>query len=87
MISLKRFSTRPIIKGQIYTPVKANLGSLITDQMYHGVSAENSTLLSGQYDDEDNFDVDPACDFSTDIFEVNPDSRAFHQSTPPTSEE
>lgn len=42
------------------------LGSRIADQMYHGVDNGNSTLVSGQYDDDDDWTVDPACDMSTD---------------------
>lgn len=49
-------------------PVTMRLGSQISEQMYHGVNTSQSTLLSGEYDDEDNFDVDPACDFNTDRF-------------------
>lgn len=45
-----------------------NLGTLIANQMYYGTDSSNSTLLSGQFDPEDSFDVDPACDFSTDRF-------------------
>lgn len=42
------------------------LGSRIKDQMYAGVDNANSTLVTGQYDDDDSWDVDPACDMSTD---------------------
>lgn len=45
-----------------------NLGTKIANQMYSGVDQSKSTLLSGQYDSEDSFDVDPACDFKTDRF-------------------
>lgn len=55
-----------------------NLGSSIRDQMYHGIDSGNSTLISGEYDDDDNWDVDPACDMSTDRFELNVDSNALH---------
>ena len=61
----------------VLKPVTRCLGSRIQHQMYHGVSSGNSTLLTGQYDDEDSFDVDPACDMSTDRFEIRPDSHAF----------
>lgn len=46
------------------------LGSRIADQMYSGVDSQNSTLITGQYDDDDNWDVDPACDMRTDRFDV-----------------
>ena len=49
-------------------PVTMRLGSQIAEQMYNGVNTSQSTLLSGEYDDEDSFDVDPACDFNTDRF-------------------
>ena len=42
------------------------LGSRIAEQMYHGVDNGNSTLVTGQYDDDDDWNVDPACDMSTD---------------------
>lgn len=44
------------------------LGSLLAEQMYHGVNPSQSTLLSGEYDAEESWDVDPACDMSTDRF-------------------
>ena len=47
-----------------------NLGSKIFDQMYTGIDQSNSTLVSGEYDDDDNWDVDPACDMNTDRFDV-----------------
>ena len=42
------------------------LGTRIREQMYSGVDSSNSTLVTGQYDDDDCWDVDPACDMSTD---------------------
>lgn len=65
------------VSSEVLTPVRGNLGTLINNQRYAGVSSGNSTLITGQYDDEDSFDVDPACDMSTDRFEVNVDSKAF----------
>ena len=61
------------------------LGSRIKDQMYNGVDNSNSTLLTGQYDDDDSWDIDPACDMSTDrmtleVREVVPTD----EPTPPT---
>lgn len=47
------------------------LGSRIADQMYNGVDQSNSTLLTGQYDDDDSWDVDPACDMKTDRFDLD----------------
>lgn len=44
------------------------LGSLIAEQMYRGVNSSQSTLLSGEYDAEESWDVDPACDMNTDRF-------------------
>lgn len=61
--------TCPPIEDVIERPCR-NLGSRIVDQMYHGVDSSNSTLISGAYDDEDNFDVDPACDMRTDRFDL-----------------
>lgn len=70
-----------VVSSEVLTPVRGNLGSLINNQRYAGVSSGNSTLITGQYDDEDSFDVDPACDMSTDRFEVNVDSKALRQET------
>lgn len=72
--------------NEILSPVRGNLGSLISNQMYNGVSSNQSTLLTGEFDDEDSFDVDPACDMSTDRFDVNLDSKAFHQEVPKVDE-
>lgn len=76
--------TKPIIpvknhpfNDSILKPVDRCLGSRIQHQMFHGVSSGNSTLLTGQYDDEDSFEVDPACDMQTDRFDIRPDSHAF----------
>lgn len=46
------------------------LGTRIANQMYNGVDQGNSTLFSGQYDDPDCWDVDPACDMSTDRMDM-----------------
>lgn len=69
------------VSSEVLTPVRGNLGTLINNQRYAGVSSGNSTLITSQYDDEDSFDVDPACDMSTDRFDVNVDSKALHQET------
>lgn len=55
--------------------------------MYNGVDPNNSTLVHGEYDDEDSWDVDPAVDMSADRFELNVDNFAFHQSDAPDSNE
>lgn len=68
--------------AQVHQPIEGNLGSLIQDQMYHGVSSSNSTLLSGEFDDEDNFDVDPLCNMKTDRFDIS--SQPFVESAPDT---
>lgn len=47
------------------------LGTRIQQQMYFGVDSSVSTLLHGQFDDNDNWDVDPACDMSTDRFDLD----------------
>lgn len=59
----------PPVEDVILRPC-TNLGTRIADQMYHGVDSSNSTLITGAYDDEDNFDVDPACDMRTDRFDL-----------------
>ncbi|MBO5801552.1 MAG: hypothetical protein J6R16_04695, partial [Alistipes sp.] len=47
------------------------LGTRIQRQMYSGVDSSVSTLLHGQFDDDDSWDVDPACDMSTDRFDLD----------------
>lgn len=47
-----------------------NLGTRISLQIYSGVDSQNSTLITGEYDDPESWEVDPACDMSTDRFGV-----------------
>ena len=64
-----------------------NLGTRIARQMYNGVDPNNSTLVHGEYDDEDSWDVDPAVDMSADRFELNVDNSALHQFESPSPDE
>lgn len=68
----------------VNTPCRC-LGSRIRDQMYHGIDSSNSTLLSGEFDDDDSWDVDPACDMRTDRFTL--DVKTPVPSTEPTPSE
>lgn len=78
---IKPFSTLAVNpnNNKVSQPCTMRLGSKIANQMYGGVSPANSTLISGEYDEEDSFDVDPACDMKTDRFELNSDSKAFRE--------
>lgn len=60
------FSPNPSLEVVSYRPMC--LGSLIREQMYHGVNPSQSTLVTGEYDAEESWDVDPACDMNTDRF-------------------
>lgn len=89
MKRIKKLSVRSVNpNADIIDQPCVNLGSSIRDQMYHGIDSGNSTLISGEYDDDDNWDVDPACDMSTDRFELNVDSNALHSAPaePPAAE-
>ena len=63
---IKTISVSTVDNPDIIDRPCVNLGTRIKNQMYAGVDNSNSTLVSGQYDDDDNWDVDPACDMSTD---------------------
>lgn len=71
MIKPKRIFASSFPNTDVVETTCTCLGTRIRDQMYQGVSPDSSTLVSGQYDDEDNWDVDPACDMSTDRFELD----------------
>lgn len=71
MSFLKRISASPIHNPDIVeTPCKC-LGTRISESMYHGVEPGSSTLVSCAFDDDDSWDVDPACDMSTDRFDLD----------------
>lgn len=63
---LKSIACSPVHNPDILDTPCVNLGTRIAEQMYHGVDNGNSTLVTGQYDDDDDWDVDPACDMTTD---------------------
>lgn len=70
----KRFKTKNFVLSRnvtdndvLDTPC-VNLGTKIANQMYSGVDQSKSTLLTGQFDPDDSFEVDAACDFKTDRF-------------------
>lgn len=68
---IKRIVSSPFVNSdEVITPARC-LGSRLRDQMFSGVSSENSTLLTGMYDDEDNWDVDPLCDMSSDRLDLS----------------
>lgn len=65
--SMRVVGSQPFEKPVV--PVQTRcLGSLIAEQMYHGVNPSQSTLVTGEYDAEESWDVDPACDMNTDRF-------------------
>lgn len=65
---IKPISVSVVDNPDIIDKPCVNLGTRIKNQMYAGVDNSNSTLVSGQYDDDDSWDVDPACDMRTDRF-------------------
>ena len=61
------YSSNP---DEVTTPCVC-LGTRIAEQMYNGVDNSHSTLLTGEFDDDDNWDVDPACDMHTDRMDLS----------------
>lgn len=81
-----RVSIAPISCDDISdTTPCVNLGTSITNQMYNGVDNNNSSLLHGEFDDEDNWDVDPLCDMSSDRMELTPIERVPDMNNDPST--
>lgn len=68
---IKPIVSSPFVDENEVTTQARCLGSRLRDQMFNGVSSDNSTLLTGNYDDEDDWDVDPLCDMSSDRMDLS----------------